>query len=632
VNLAPDITGVGYADGKVTGPLSNPVYESNFTLKQVTYDKIDYPNSQGKFSIDKNNFTFNGQFFGRQVQTEFVWPWNENDGFSVKVLIHELNPLFLLPLISIPQPGADFNSRINAEVDLSSKKRSFSSADGYIKLTDFLLQRGNQSLRLEKPSNLIFHSGLAQMESISLRGEDSFLRMRMDKTAQDRIRLSVDSDLQLRMFHFLVPFMQGLSGNLVVNSQVLFKDDTFELFGEGEITDGFVSLKGFPQPIENINTPIEFSKSKIILGDITGQLGQSDVTGIGHIDILGSQNIHVNLRAIADNVELNFPDKIVTEGKATVAFTGSWLPYNLKIDYKVNRGLVEKEFEADAKQNLTLRASSFLPPQQSKDMAPSLALDVNIDLTKGIIIKNKILEGEAYGNLQVLGSPEAPILKGRIDVRPGSKLIFKDTPFEIQNAVVQFQGTRELTPDIYITANARVSDYDINLLVQGMVNKNLSIKPTSQPPLSENDIFTLLALGFTNQSNQNLSSETQQTQTGLEVLAAISNQSQLNKKIQQKLGLNVQLAPSVDSTKNIAVPKVVVSKKLSNKVNASYSKPFTGNDQNQEIKLQYLYNNSVSLHLNYQNKDTTQQDQISNTSTTNKSILGLDLEYRDEFK
>lgn len=631
IQYAPSITGIGYTDGKVTGPLNHPLFESNFTLKQVTYDKIDYPNSQGKISIDKKNFAFNGQFFGRQIQTDFVWPWSENDGFSIKVLVHELNPLFLLPLISIPQPGSDFNSRLNAEVDLSSKRRSLSTADGYIRITDFLLQRGNQSLRLEKPSSMIFKSGLSQMENINLKGEDSFLKLRMDKNSQDRVRLIVDSDLQLRMFHFLVPFMQSLSGNLVVNSQVLFKGDSFELFGEGEITDGYVSLKGFPQPIENINTPIEFSKSKIILNDITGQLGQSDVTGVGHIDILGSHNIVVSLKAIADNVELNFPDKIVTEGKADVLFSGSWLPYTLKIDYKVNRGLVEKEFEADSKQTQTLRASSFLPPQQSQALAPSLALDVNVDLTKGIIIKNKILEGEAYGNLLVQGSPEAPILKGRIDLRPGSKLIFKDTPFEIQNGVVQFQGTREVTPDIYVTANARVSDYDINLLVQGMANKNLSIKPTSQPPLSENDIFSLLALGITNQ-NQNLSSDTQQKQTGLEVLAAISNQSQLNKKIQQKLGLNVQLAPSIDSTKNIAVPKVVVSKKISNKVNASYSKPFTGNDQNQEIKLQYLYNNTVSFHLNYQNKDTLQQDQISNANTVNKSILGLDLEYRDEFK
>jgi translocation and assembly module TamB len=631
VKYAPSIAGIGYSDGTVTGPVDSPTLLANVTLKQITYDKVEYPNSQGQLKIDRRFFTFNGQFFGRQIQTDLSWPWEDTDGFFARVLVRDLNPLFLLPLISIPQPGTDFYSRLNGEMDISSKTKSLANADGYIRLTDFLLQRGNQSLRLMRPSSLIFKSGLSQMEDIELRGDDTYLKVKMEKTSGSRVKLNISSDLQLRMFHFLVPFAQTLSGNLVVDSQVVFRDSGFELLGDGEITDGAISMKGFPQPIENINAPIEFSKSKIILSDITAQLGPSDISGLGTIDLLGPKNIQVNLKAIADNVQLTFPEKIFTQGKADILFSGSWIPYNLKIDYKVSQGLVENDFEPDPKQNLSLKASSFLPPQQAQLLSPSLAIDANIDMTNGILIKNKILEGEARGALQLQGSPEQPILTGKINIQPGSKLIFKDKPFEIQTATVQFQGTKDINPDIYISASARVSDYDISLLVQGLA-KNLTITPTSQPPLSQNDIFTLLALGVTNQANQSLSSDTQQKQTGLEVLAALSNQSQLNKKIQERLGLTVQLAPSVDSTKNIAVPKVVVSKKLSKKVNASYSKPFTGNDQNQEVKLQYLYNNNVSFQLNYQNKDTSQQEQIINSTNTNKSILGLDVEFRDEFK
>jgi translocation and assembly module TamB len=630
LRYAPSIAGTGYSDGTITGPLSAPNLNTNITLKQVTYEKIEYPNSQGRLQINNKNFSFNGQFFGRQIQTDVVWPWNERDPFYAKVLVQDLNPLFLLPLISLPQPGSDFYSRLNAEIDLSGRTPILSQADGYIKISDFLIQRGNQSLKLTKPTSLLFKSGLKQMEELVLAGEDSHLKLRMDNTTSNRVKVNVDADLQLRLFQFLVPFAQTLSGYLSVNSQFIFKESEFELLGEGDISDGLIGLKGFPQPIQKIHAPIEFSKSKIILSDIIGQLGTSDVTGYGQVEILGSNNIAVQLRAIADSVQLEFPTKVMTQGKATVMFSGNKLPYNLKVDYKVNQGLVENDFEPDPKQSLTLKASSFLPPQQVQLLSPSLALDVNIDLTSGVLIKNKLLEGEAKGNLQVQGAPEQPILIGKINIEPGSKLIFKDKPFEIQSAAIQFQGTKEINPDIYISASSRVSDYDISLLVQGLA-KNLTITPTSQPPLSQNDIFTLLALGVTNE-NQNLSSDTQQRQTGLEVLAAISNQSQLNKKIQEKLGLTLQLAPSIDSTKNIAVPKVVVSKKINKKINASYSKPFTGNDQNQEVKLQYLYNNNVSFQLNYQNIDTTEQDQITNSNNKNKSILGLDLEFRDEFK
>ncbi|MEQ1722395.1 MAG: translocation/assembly module TamB domain-containing protein, partial [Pseudobdellovibrio sp.] len=610
IAYAPAIAGVGYAEGQVKGTTAKPELAANFTLKQVSYDKVDYPNSQGNLTIDKDYFNFRGQFFGRQIQMDVAWPWNEKNNFSAKVLIHDLNPLFLLPLISIPQPSSDFYSRLNAEVDLSSKTRNISEAEGYIRITDFSLQRSTQFLKLQKPSSIIFKNGLSQMEPLNLKGDETYLNIKMTSNNYNNLRFNVDADLQLRMFHFLVPFAQAIAGNLVIDSQVLIKENSFELFGEGELTDGLVSLKGFPQSIDNINTPIEFSKSKIFLNDITGQLGQSDVTGLGHIDILGSKNIQVNLRAVADNVELNFPDQILTAGKANVLFSGNWLPYTLKIDYKVSHGLVEKNFGGDDGEGQTLKASSFLPPQQIEQLSPSLALDVNVDLTRGIIIKNQLLEGEATGLLNISGSPESPIIKGKIDITRGSKLIFKDKAFDIQTASINFTQSKEINPMVYASANSRISDYDINLLVQGP-SKNLSIKPTSQPPLAENEIFSLIAFGVTSQTDQNLSSETQQKQTGLEVLAAISNQSQINKKIQEKFGLTVQLAPSVDSTKNIAVPKVVVSKKITNKINASYSKPFTGNDQNQELKVQYLYNKNMSLLFNYQNKDNVQQDQIN---------------------
>lgn len=631
IEYAPAIAGIGYAEGQVKGTINAPELSSNFTLKQVSYDKVEYPNSQGSFTIDKNYFNFSGQFFGRQIQSDVSWPWKDKDPFSAKVLISDLNPLFLLPLVSIPQPSSDFYSRLSAEIDLNSRTRNISTTQGFIKLTDFVLQRSAQSIKLQKPASIIFKSGISQMDAINLKGDDTYLNIKMTNNSPGNLRFNVTADLQLRMFHFLVPFAQSLAGNLVIDSQIVLRENSFELFGEGELTDGLVSMKGFPQAIENINTPIEFSKSKIFLNDITGQLGQSDVTGIGHIDIQGSKNIQVNLRAVADNVELNFPDQILTAGKATVQFSGNWLPYTLKVDYKVSHGLVEKNFEADESKGQTLRASNFLPPQQIEQLTPSLKLDINIDLSRGIIIRNQLLEGEATGALNISGSPELPIIKGKIDITRGSKLIFKDKPFDIQTASINFLQSKEINPMVYISANSRVSDYDINLLVQGPA-KNLSIKPTSQPPLAENEIFSLLALGVTSQTDQNLSSETQQKQTGLEVLAAISNQSKLNKKIQEKFGLTVQLAPSVDSTKNIAVPKVVVSKKISNRVNASYSKPFTGNDQNQEFKLQYIFNKNMSGIFNYQNKDTIQQDQITNTTNNSKGVLGVDLEYRDEFK
>ncbi|MBC7421338.1 MAG: translocation/assembly module TamB domain-containing protein [Bdellovibrio sp.] len=633
IKIAPAVSGQIWLDGLVSGNLDNPELAFNFNAKQVSFEGVDYPGSQGRVIIDKKYFKFNGQMLGRQIQSDVQWPWDANNDFYLKLQIHDLNPFVFLPLISLSQPSNEYYSRVNAEIDLKSNTRSLKNSEGQIRIDNFVLIRGSQSLKLAKPSYLTFKNGLTGMEPFELKGQENSLRIQMGSVKSEEVRLNITTDLQLKLFQFLVPFSQSISGRLEIDSQVLLRGAGFELFGNGELTDGQIGFKGFPLPIDNINTPVEFSKSKILLSDITAQLGQSEVSGAGQIDIRGPRNIVVQLQADADNVELTFPDQITTAGRADISFTGNWLPYTAKINYKVMRGLVTKDFgEDDGLSKTSLVSSPFLPIQQSEQQSPSLMLDVTVDLSQGVIVKNRLLEGEATGLLKISNTPENPLITGRIDIRSGSKMFFKDKPFDVQTATIIFPPARSINPEVYISANARVSDYDINLLIQGPV-KNLSIKPSSQPPLSDTDIFSLIALGVTStQADSTLSSKTQQEQTGLEVLAAISNQSTINKKIQEKLGLTVQLAPTVDSTKNIAVPKVVVSRKIQKNVNASFSRPLTGDTQEQEWKLQYLFNPNKSVILNYQNKETNQQDQIRNSTTNETGILGLDFEYKKEFK
>lgn len=634
LRLAPHFSGQAWIEGKVLGPIIDPNLSFNFNAKQVTFENNEYPGSQGSVTIDRKNFRFNGQLFGRQIQSDLMWPWDENNPYSLRLQVRDLNPLMLLPAISLAQPSGEFYSRINADVDLKANRRSLKNSEGNVRISDFMLQRGALYLKLTRPSSMTFKNGLSQMDPIELSGESNSLKINLLGANQASTKISIAGDVQLRQFQFLAPFAQTLSGRLQVDSQILFRETDFELLGDGEITDGLVSLKGFPQAIENINTPIEFSKSKILFNDLTAQLGPHEISGQGQVDIRGPKQVVVNMQATADNIEITFPEKITTAGKADLVFFGNWLPYTLKVNYKVARGLVEKDFGQDSSQNKSsVRISPYLPPQQIEQQTPSLLLDAAIDMSQGVVVKNQLLEGEATGNLTVRGTPENPMIGGQIDIRPGSKLIFKDKPFDIQTASIKFPGTLDINPDIYMTANARVSDYDISLLAQGIPSKSLVIKATSQPPLSEADIFSLLALGLTSSKmDQNLTSDTQQKQTGLEVLAVISNQSQINKKFQEKFGLTVQLAPTVDSTKNIAVPKVVVSKKIQKNVNASYSRPLTGDTQNQEWKLQYLFNPNKSIILNYQNIESNQQDLIKNPNTNDQGILGLDFEYKKEFK
>jgi translocation and assembly module TamB len=236
------------------------------------------------------------------------------------------------------------------------------------------------------------------------------------------------------------------------------------------------------------------------------------------------------------------------------------------------------------------------------------------------------MDGYVTGSLQLKGPPGNSILLGKLEVEKGAKLYFKDKIFELQTGLVNFANQNEVNPDLYITAASRVNDYDINLLLQGPA-KTSAIKMTSVPPLAENEIISLLALGVTSSKlDQNIQSKDQAAQTGYEIGAVVLSRTGLNKNLKNKLGVDFQLVPHFDSTKNTSVLKATISKQVTEKIQASAA---MGNDSTSEVKLQYLFNKNLSTVGSWEGKEA---ESIRTNEKQNQSVFGLDLEFKKEFR
>ncbi|MNL06346.1 hypothetical protein D3C87_1269790 [compost metagenome] len=267
-----------------------------------------------------------------------------------------------------------------------------------------------------------------------------------------------------------------------------------------------------------------------------------------------------------------------------------------------------------------MRQSAFEP----------ILLDLQIILGRNIIVKNSLIDGAVVGNIQVKGPPDNPLLFGRITTEKKSQLIFKDKIFDIQTGVIDFKDPNEINPDLYLSANARINEYDVNVLAQG-ASKNLVIRLTSVPPLSEQDIVSLIALGMTSTSmDQNALSRSQAEQTGAEIGGAVLAKP-IDKVFEKTLGLNFQVSNQYDSTRNISVPKVTLSRRVTEKIKASASRA-VGDSQAYDVKLEYQLNNNLNAVGSYESKDTENDTTQTTNESDYQSIFGLDLEFKREFK
>jgi len=241
----------------------------------------------------------------------------------------------------------------------------------------------------------------------------------------------------------------------------------------------------------------------------------------GHVELdkIHIPEAHVTLptQSRRDLQSLNRPDDIIL------------LKNGKPVDPKRARKLLAQDRAAEA----ALGGSGTLPEETR-----ATTIVLILDATKNLWVKGQDL------NVEVGLSPdfrvelgeatdlfgEVRILRGRLDVL-GRRFDFQ------KNSVVRFTGP-PTEPALNVTAvyNNVKAGVKVSMHVQGQAG-DVQLVPTSEPPLTESEIYTLLATGRTNLKRGSGGSEIGSAQA-VSVLGSLAA-SQLKTAVSDKVGLDV---------------------------------------------------------------------------------------------
>ena len=145
-------------------------------------------------------------------------------------------------------------------------------------------------------------------------------------------------------------------------------------------------------------------------------------------------------------------------------------------------------------------AGGVSAPPDPNAASNKIQLDVHVTSSPQLDFQNSYAKLAGTVDLTVRGTVAEPTILGRIQITDGSAT-FAGTKYELQRGDIYFSNPVRIDPTIDIDATARVETYDITVGLQGTMS---NLKPTyrSEPPLSEADIFALLALGRTQEEAQ----------------------------------------------------------------------------------------------------------------------------------
>jgi len=630
--ISTNIFGILNFSSQLQGKVTEPDIALRGSITETVLDEQEAPSSFFDLKIRKSAMEGNANLFGHRIQADWLLPFS-NTPLRLRVKTVDWNYASLLSILSGNAYQNEYDSSLTADVDLQSESGQWRKSTGNIHVKNLFLKRGHLSFRNPDPIQVRVDNGKIRIQNFNLEGPQNSIQLRGQDFTLDNMNVNLVANTELRLFHMLFPFLDDLGGSIQASATVSGSLLKPQILGSLTTNNSFVKIKGLPHPIERIQAEVNFSQTKVLINSIKAQMAGGLVSADGNITINEYRNIPTSIRLNLDGVNLNIPEKVRTSGSAELMISGKWFPFLLSGTYRVSSGIFEREFTEGEVSALSTRQSIYLPKILRQSSFDSLLLDVQILFEKSFLVKNSLVDGAVQGNLQVKGSISDPILIGRLQTDKNTKLIFKDKAFDVQTANVLFNNPSEINPEIYVSAQARVNDYDIMILAQGPAKNLKSIRLTSVPPLPEQDIISLLALGVTSSRSEYSGSQgrEQQVQAGYELGFAIMAQP-INKEFQNRLGVNVQLSSSFDSTRNISVPKVTFSRKLSNKVNASASRSLGADTNDVEVKLRYLINNNVSAIGSYESSQTTQGGQGVTNSAREKNFFGLDLEFRRDFK
>ncbi len=614
-------------DSELNGSVAEPLLKVSGQVKNTVFDEQETADSRFDLKLTKQYFEIKSTLFGEKIKTDILWPFEKSTTpLKIAISTKDWNFTQALSLFNSSLLKNEYASSLSGSVNLKSDSGHFDDLTGRLDIINFFVKRGPLSLQNESPMEALFDSGRITLGNFELKGPDNSVKLvGRDFTLND-LNIQARVGIEMRILHILMPFFEELNGAARLSATFRGPFNKPEILGNANLNDVFFKFKNFPHAFERVESSIVFSHSKVLIEEIKGQIAGGQFAGLGSIQIQGPEDLPTLVNVKFDGVSLQIPEKVKSSGSADLTFSGKWFPFLISGTYNISYASYERELNADSDM-LSVRQSLYLPKSLKEQINDPLAFDLALVLNRPATIKNSQVDGTATGQLQFKGTTSNPILIGKLNLEKSSKLIFKDKVFDLQTGSILFSNPSEINPDLYITAQSRVNEFDVSLLVQGAA-KNPSIKLSSVPPMPETEIISLLALGITSSRLERSNSGQQAEQSATEIGAAVLSNTAVAKTLQNKLGVNINISNTFDSTKNISVPKATISGRLNKRVNYFFSRTIR-DSATSEVKFQYLIDSNLSGNISVENRE---KDTTTTAEKETRSILGLDLEYKREFR
>jgi autotransporter translocation and assembly factor TamB len=314
-----------------------------------------------------------------------------------------------------------------------------------------------------------------------------------------RVRLPRSSINFVRQF---VPDLEEVDGDLAMDVNVNGTVANPVLSGAGDMTINVVRFTNATIPaIRGLKTRFDFNRDTLSLSQVNGELagGPFSISGRVTFPKLTEPNIDLQLKANSILVARN--DSLTARTDADVRVTGPLASATVTGNVALTNSQFLKNIDL-IPIGLPGRPAPRPPESRPEFSFPDPPLrdwkfDVAIKTKDPFLIRGNLATGGAITDVRLTGTGLRPALSGVVRLE-NVEATLPFSRLEIASGFLYFNPDDSFNPRIDLHGTSVVRDYTIHVYVYGT-----SLSPealfTSEPPLPQEEIISLLATGTTRQ-------------------------------------------------------------------------------------------------------------------------------------
>jgi translocation and assembly module TamB len=499
------------------------------------------------------------------------------------------------PLALFSPNSVEGSSQIGGTITVSGPAATPQALTGTAEFSQFDVKLQGVELKTAETMRASLRGGVVTVDQLHITGQDTDLHV--GGTAKvfgdpnpmgGAINLNANGSISMALAHTFDP-------DLITSGKVTFKivaDGRLkdpQLGGDVQFVHVNLAVDGIPNGLTDLNGSMAFSQNRLDVKDLVG------TTGGGKLRIGGSlsyqqKGIFADLTATGDVVRVRLYGLSAT-ANAQLRLQGGPQSAQLSGNILVTRFGIgpDVDFAAFA------GSSGVGAPPDPNSAANKIRLDVHVTSAPQLDFQNTYAKLAGTVDLTVRGTLATPAVLGRIQITDGSAT-YAGTNYQLQRGTIYFSNPVRIDPIVDLDATARVSNYDITIGVHGTVT---ALKPTfrSEPPLTEADIFNLLALGRTQEQAQIY--QEQQVQAGTDpttnALLGGALNATVGNRVNKLFGAgSVKIDPAFVGTLGNSTARITVQEPLSKQLTLVFATNVNQSAQ-QLIQVQYQISENTQL-------------------------------------